>query len=324
MMAARYALHGWITVLLLVAPGAAQTASLSVDDSTGSPGSVVSVAVSLDNSTAVRGVEFVLTAIPDRLELTGGTPARTTARAQELSVDANQLDDGRMKVVLLGKSGASIAAGSGAILTLDVQIATDTLPGSTVILELSGVKIANLMGLPVEATSSNGMLQIETSQPTSTPIPTVTSTPSESSTPAATPTETSTATETTTSPPATATPTNSTTVASTPTDTPPPSATGTGTATEVPTLSPSATASPTHTPTVAAPTPTVSATPIVCPGDCNRDAEVTVDELTTLVNIGLGIMPLSECPPGDVNSDGIVTVEEILVAVNAALLECPG
>jgi hypothetical protein len=61
-----------------------------------------------------------------------------------------------------------------------------------------------------------------------------------------------------------------------------------------------------------------------CPGDCNDDHSVTVDELLTMVNIALGNTNVSTCPAGDANHDNEITVDEILTAVNNALTACPG
>lgn len=59
-----------------------------------------------------------------------------------------------------------------------------------------------------------------------------------------------------------------------------------------------------------------------CPGDCNGNRDVTVDELVTAVSIALGERVLGDCRRADTNDDGGVTVEEILQAVNAALVGC--
>ena len=85
---------------------------------------------------------------------------------------------------------------------------------------------------------------------------------------------------------------------------------------------------PTFTPTVPVtltPTPTVTPTTLAlqtCAGDCNGDGMVTVDELLTAVNIGLGSTPASQCPSVDANGDGEVTVDEIIQAANRALNGC--
>ncbi|HXQ22955.1 MAG TPA: hypothetical protein VN812_14855, partial [Candidatus Acidoferrales bacterium] len=71
------------------------------------------------------------------------------------------------------------------------------------------------------------------------------------------------------------------------------------------------------------PTPTPTAAPAShCPGDCNDDGKVTVDELLRCVNMALTGND-SACPPCDVNGDGAITVDEILTAVTAALDGCP-
>jgi len=84
------------------------------------------------------------------------------------------------------------------------------------------------------------------------------------------------------------------------------------------------TPTPTETPTATA-TPTVSSTPIEtpgCPGDCNHNGQVTVDELITMVNIAADSRLLDKCVPGDVNSDGEIAVDEIVGAVDNALRGC--
>ena len=60
-----------------------------------------------------------------------------------------------------------------------------------------------------------------------------------------------------------------------------------------------------------------------CPGDCNGDQIVTVDELVRGVNIALDQQTIDSCPAFDRNSDGQVTIEELLAAVSAAIGTCP-
>jgi hypothetical protein len=60
-----------------------------------------------------------------------------------------------------------------------------------------------------------------------------------------------------------------------------------------------------------------------CPGDCDGNGAVTIDELITGVNIALGITPLSQCPALDANFNFALTVDELVRAVNNALSGCP-
>ncbi len=99
----------------------------------------------------------------------------------------------------------------------------------------------------------------------------------------------------------------------TPTTTTPP------TSTSVPTFSATATPSPTATQADTA-TPTTVAQP--CPGDCNGDHEVTIDELVTLVQAALEGSAPAACHAGDTNSDQTITIDEILAAVTRALSGC--
>jgi len=61
-----------------------------------------------------------------------------------------------------------------------------------------------------------------------------------------------------------------------------------------------------------------------CPGDCNGDGTVTVDEIVLAVNIALGVQQVSQCTNADRDQSGMVEVDEIIQAVNAALCGCGG
>jgi DNA-binding beta-propeller fold protein YncE len=61
----------------------------------------------------------------------------------------------------------------------------------------------------------------------------------------------------------------------------------------------------------------------LCPGDCNGDGVVTVDEVVRSVNVALGAAAYRLCPPTDVDGDQQVTVDELVRAVGAALHGCP-
>lgn len=60
-----------------------------------------------------------------------------------------------------------------------------------------------------------------------------------------------------------------------------------------------------------------------CPGDCNHDENVTVDELVRGVNIALGTLHPAVCEAVDRNADGVVKVDELVAAVVSALEGCP-
>lgn len=84
---------------------------------------------------------------------------------------------------------------------------------------------------------------------------------------------------------------------------------------------PTQTATPMPTHTTA---PTVTPTPQPnCPGDCDGDGSVTVDELLRGVNIALGQAPIGECPAFDADGDGEVRVDDLVAAITAALQGCP-
>ena len=60
-----------------------------------------------------------------------------------------------------------------------------------------------------------------------------------------------------------------------------------------------------------------------CPGDCNNDGVVSIDELINGVNILLGSVAVDRCAACDRNQDGVVTIDELIDAVTATLVGCP-
>ncbi len=82
---------------------------------------------------------------------------------------------------------------------------------------------------------------------------------------------------------------------------------------------PMATATRTLEPT-ATPTPGES----TCPGDCNADGTVSINELITMVNIALGNRDVDDCILGDGNGNGEIAINELIQAVNRALNGCDG
>jgi cytochrome c peroxidase len=61
----------------------------------------------------------------------------------------------------------------------------------------------------------------------------------------------------------------------------------------------------------------------LCPGDCDYDGAVDLDELVTSVAIEMGSETLASCIVGDPNGDGAIDVAEMIQAVNGALKGCP-
>jgi Tol biopolymer transport system component len=60
-----------------------------------------------------------------------------------------------------------------------------------------------------------------------------------------------------------------------------------------------------------------------CPGDCDGNGEVFVNEVTVAVRIMAGEAPLSDCPAADADGDGEVFVTDITRAVLNLGLGCP-
>jgi len=74
---------------------------------------------------------------------------------------------------------------------------------------------------------------------------------------------------------------------------------------------------------VPTPTPAVVSNHPFCPGDCDGDGEVLVNEITVGVRIMAGEVALSECPAADADGDGEVFVTDISRAVISLGSGCP-
>jgi hypothetical protein len=59
-----------------------------------------------------------------------------------------------------------------------------------------------------------------------------------------------------------------------------------------------------------------------CPGDCNGDGVVVINELIIAVNIALDLQTVSACGASDLNHDGRITVDELIRNVDAAIIGC--
>jgi hypothetical protein len=61
-----------------------------------------------------------------------------------------------------------------------------------------------------------------------------------------------------------------------------------------------------------------------CPGDCNGDGAVGIEELIAALDRGLGRSSPAGCDEFDLGGDGTVEIHEILQLVRTALAGCPG
>lgn len=66
----------------------------------------------------------------------------------------------------------------------------------------------------------------------------------------------------------------------------------------------------------------VTATVGACPGDCDGDGVVTIDELLSGVNLLLADAGSDDCRALDVSEDGRTTIDEVIRAINSALNGC--
>ncbi len=61
---------------------------------------------------------------------------------------------------------------------------------------------------------------------------------------------------------------------------------------------------------------------IECPGDCNWNGVVGIDEIIVAVNNALGLRNRHDRPTADTDNNGNVTIDEIISAVHRELQGC--
>ena len=59
-----------------------------------------------------------------------------------------------------------------------------------------------------------------------------------------------------------------------------------------------------------------------CAGDCNEDGAVSIDDLVLTVNVGLGVMPMTDCTSADSDSNQRVDIDEMVHAVQNSIRGC--
>ncbi len=59
-----------------------------------------------------------------------------------------------------------------------------------------------------------------------------------------------------------------------------------------------------------------------CPGDCDGDGEVHINELVVGINIALGQTAVASCPSFDREGDGEVSIADLIIGVGSALNGC--
>ena len=61
---------------------------------------------------------------------------------------------------------------------------------------------------------------------------------------------------------------------------------------------------------------------LACPGDCDGDGTVVINELIVGVEIALGSAGVDRCAAADVDGNGQVEIQELIAAVDADLSGC--
>lgn len=129
--------------------------TLSVGNGSGLPGhGGYTLPINLKNVTVIKGLLFNFKDIPDSINVTAANvTARTTGYRAEMTTV-----DGQAKILVIPTDNLTplIAAGSGAILNLTVDVKANTPGASKATLSLDSVHVANGSNQPVAVTLKSG------------------------------------------------------------------------------------------------------------------------------------------------------------------------
>ena len=132
---------------------AQESATLSVSDSWGEPGSSGNgVNVNLANSMGVAGVQFVLKF--DGSLLTAANIA-VASHASNMNIGSNIWSDS-LKVLLFSMTGDSISPGEGAIVQVMFDVDNSAVPGNSTLLHLKDCVLSDPEAQPIPCVAEDG------------------------------------------------------------------------------------------------------------------------------------------------------------------------
>ncbi len=144
-----------VLVLLAVANGMQAGNTIHISSTKGSPGSTVSVSVSMDNTDAVSAMQIQIP-MPDNCTLVEGS-ATAADRASNHSVTAG-VKDGVLNLFVFSQSMATLSGTSGEVMTFKLKLGNQP---STTTLQPSAIILTNTEGNKVDAKAESGTVTVE-------------------------------------------------------------------------------------------------------------------------------------------------------------------
>jgi len=158
----------------ILSPSLAQsqggTATLTVGDSSGAPGSAGNqITVTLNNDVPVGGMQLD---ICDEDDFMVCADCQVVDRASGFLCELNEFSNGCCKLIVIDPTGGGLAEGSGPVFTLDYAVAANAPVGECRELDVQEVKIADDNQQPLDVMSEPGEFCFSSSTTTtSTPCP---------------------------------------------------------------------------------------------------------------------------------------------------------
>ena len=160
------------TLLPSLAQSQGGTATLTVGDGSGTPGSLGNqITVTLTNDVPVGGMQLDI-CDEDDFMVCADKSCNVVDRASGFLCDINEQSDGCCRMLLVDITGGGLAEGSGPIFTLDYTVSTNAPAGACRGLDVQEAKIADDNQQPLDVTSEPGEFCFSASTTTtSTPCP---------------------------------------------------------------------------------------------------------------------------------------------------------
>ena len=112
-----------------------------------------SLAIDFENADAIAGFQFDITYTGNAINL--GSGHSLSARASGHSLSVGNIDDNTIRVIAFSSSNATIASGTGTVLTLN--LISENEPG-TYTMQISDIVLSDVNGAALTSTGSNGQV----------------------------------------------------------------------------------------------------------------------------------------------------------------------
>ena len=134
---------------------ATATRSLAVADQTASPGSSITVPVTISNAAGIAGIDITLTYNPSLLT---ATDAATTSLTGDFALQRN-ITAGQIRIAMANATG--IASGSGALVNISCTVSSGAAKGQSCSLHVASMSLYDQMAQAITCSAKDGTFTVQ-------------------------------------------------------------------------------------------------------------------------------------------------------------------